>query len=179
MNKESFEHKGYKIVIEQEIDPVPPREDEQLSEFLTVPNQYIQGDKTIMKDKLISMLEEPHRDYIAVPVHCYAHSGVSISAETFSGRVPHSEWDSGVVGVIRISKAVAREAWQVGRLTAKIKEQVLESLIMEIQAFDQYLNGEVYGYCIFNQVGTEIDSCWGYYGLDYTKSAAKCHVDTL
>ena len=36
----------------------------------------------------------------------------------------------------------------------------------EVKVYDQYLQGDVYGYVIEDADGEEIDSSWGYYGDD-------------
>ena len=52
----------------------------------------------------------------------------------------------------------------------------------EVEAFDQYLRGDVYGVIVQrvkrdedgDEVDTEeLDSCWGFYGLDYAREEAK------
>ena len=42
--------------------------------------------------------------YLMLPLYLYDHSGLAMSTESFSGRAPHAEWDSGQVGWIYVSK---------------------------------------------------------------------------
>ena len=66
------------------------------------------------------------------------------------------------------------------KITKKIFEKVEKLFESEIEEYDMYLRGEVYGYKAFKVTSTEesdgndvdeeeLDSCWGYYGLDYLK----------
>ena len=51
--------------------------------------------------------------------------------------------------------------------------QKAEALLRaEVETYDQYLTGDVYGYVVENTEGNNVDSCWSCFGLDYTKSEA-------
>jgi hypothetical protein len=34
----------------------------------------------------------------------------------------------------------------------------------EVETYDQYLTGHVFGYIVENGEGEQLDSCWGYFG---------------
>lgn len=54
-------------------------------------------------------------------------------------------------------------------VTQKLKERVTEYLKGEVETYDQYLTGDVYGYKVFkveNGEEEELDSCWGFYGQE-------------
>ena len=56
-------------------------------------------------------------------------------------------------------------------------ERILES---EIETWDTYLRGDVYGFVAEDPEGEQIDSCWGFYGDEGIKSAteeAQSHID--
>jgi hypothetical protein len=78
-------------------------------------------------------------------------------------------WDSGKVGVIFVSKEKVRKEYGWKVITAKRTEQILKYLQGEVETFDQYLRGDVYG---FRKIvdGEEIESCWGFYGNDHRES---------
>lgn len=62
----------------------------------------------------------------------------------------------------------------------------------EVETYDQYLTGQVYGYRLFKitepdfdpdsddpeDFGDEKDSCWGYYGLDDLKKEIASMIDS-
>ena len=131
------------------------------------------------------------KDNAILPLYLYDHSGITISTGKFS-----CPWDSGQVGWIYVSKEKVFEeklGWISPELRAtrdpkilndrknwefpteenweKIAECCLES---EVQVYDDYLTGNVYGYQLFEIDeaddyedaidGEEIDSCYGFYG---------------
>lgn len=103
---------------------------------------------------------------IELPLYLYDHSGTTMSTGAFS-----CPWDSGKVGFIYIDreKIKAEYGWKV--LTTKRREQLEKYLRNEVQTYDQYLTGEVYGLQIEtqdNETGEweETDACWGFFGED-------------
>jgi hypothetical protein len=67
-----------------------------------------------------------------------------------------------------------RKEYNVKRITKDIVEKVRKVLKGEVETYDQYLTGEVYGYRISKvevcdkgcEHKEEVDSCWGYYGME-------------
>jgi hypothetical protein len=41
-----------------------------------------------------------------------------------------------------------------------------------VETWNQYLSGDVYGFIIEDGEGTDVDSCWGFYGLETVKQEA-------
>ena len=91
----------------------------------------------------------------------------------------HAEFDSGQVGVVFVSKKKVREEYSVKRITKKVLEKAYEVLKSEVNAYDQYLSGDVWCYLIEededgNALPDELhDSCTGFYGYDYCVKEAK------
>jgi hypothetical protein len=52
-------------------------------------------------------------------------------------------------------------------MSPQLRQQAIEILESEVKMYSQYLSGDVYGYV----VGEE--SCWGFYGIDAAREAAK------
>lgn len=113
---------------------------------------------------------------IGMPVYAYVHSGVTIATTPFSCR-----WDSGQSGYVYTTKEKAIQEFGKKILTAHAKELTLKCLADEVKMFDQYLTGDVYGIIVERMklnddeelvVDEELESCWGYYGLDYAKEEA-------
>ena len=98
---------------------------------------------------------------------------------SFGGLLPqgHAEFDSGQVGFIYATEKEIKENFQVKKLSKKILERAKKNLEGEVETYDQYLSGDVYGYKIFDQSGEEIDSVWGFYGLDAVGQESKSVVD--
>jgi len=119
-----------------------------------------------------------HKHYIILPLYLYDHSGISISTSSFNGRAHHAEWDSGQVGWIYVSIADVKEEYGWKNLTQKRRAKIEKYLRNEVETYDQYLTGEVYGYQVFNtneNVDDDkmLDSCYGFYGLDYCEEEAR------
>ena len=47
-----------------------------------------------------------------------------------------------------------------------------ECLEAEVKTYNQYLEGDVYGYMIKTEDCDEVDSCWGFYGFEEVKEQA-------
>ena len=112
-------------------------------------------------------------------LNLYDHSGLTIS--TSSGYPYNDRWDAGCIGWIYVSKerifkecmGITEENWQ---------ERADKMLDGEVETYDFYLRGDVYGYTLTKKVieqetcphcgeviqeyeeEEEVDSCWGFYG---------------
>ena len=98
-------------------------------------------------------------DVIVLTVYGYEHGALTISTTPFS-----CPWDSGIMGVIYVSKAEVRKWYGWKRITKKREKEVKERLRWEIQILDQYIRGEVYEYTI--RWDDESEYCGGFYELD-------------
>lgn len=103
---------------------------------------------------LIASMEK--KGFIAIPVWRYEHSGVAYEAD-FENPF-YDEWDSGMVGVIYISKKDALDMCGSKRMTAKAKEMVVQILKAEVDIYSFYANGEVYRYSLCDSNGDVIES---------------------
>lgn len=114
-------------------------------------------------EDLIGMLQEK---VVILPLFLYDHSGITMNTTGFSCR-----WDSGQVGwTYATHEEVIKE---YGSLDI---ERAKNLLVAEVETYDTYLRGEVYGYVLEEKVKCDccnnievehVDSCWGFYGLDY------------
>ena len=108
-----------------------------------------------------------NKDEVAVilPLFLYDHSGITISTKAFS-----CPWDSGQVGFIVVGKEKLRKEYNVKKITEKIKEKAKEVLLGEVDVYDSYITGEVYGFKLEDLDGELIDGCYGFYGQDGLKT---------
>jgi hypothetical protein len=115
-----------------------------------------------------------------LPIYIYDHSGLTINTTGFS-----CPWDSGQIGFVFISKKKIREEYSVKRISPRILKQAINVMQGEVKTYDQYLQGNIYGYIIDGPDGEEnIDSCWGFYGeengsYDYCLEEAKGVIDYM
>lgn len=98
-----------------------------------------------------------------LPLYLYDHSGLAMSTESFSGRAPHAEWDSGQVGWIYVSKEDALKEFDADKMTGAIRQKADALMRSEVAAYDFYLRGECYGFELYKN-GELSDSCWGFMG---------------
>jgi hypothetical protein len=119
------------------------------------------NDETREKAKEIA-----HEHYFITPVHCYQHSGIALSTSPFS-----SSWDAGHAGFAYVAKEAAEDGAPDDKSPQEWAEDVMTA---DVDTFGKYLNGEVYGYKIEDkETGMRVDSCYGFYDLDYCKEQAR------
>lgn len=118
-----------------------------------------------VRDRVMRAVEKRH---VILPLYLYDHSGITMSCSPFSCR-----WDSGQVGWIYMDRATILKEFGGKRLTRKRREQAEKLLRSEVAEYDQYLTGDVWGYVIEDTNGDEVDSCWGFYGIDHARDQAR------
>lgn len=107
----------------------------------------------------------------------YSHSGDS-HAVCSTGNFPDRQWDvSPIVGLWTPSEHdPVFEAAAAASDPMAVRAALLSSAKADLETYDQWANGDVWGYCLsVSNDGTEIssDSCWGYYGREAAVDAAK------
>lgn len=128
-------------------------------------------------DWILDTLENRY-GFLILPLYLYDHSGLTINTSGFS-----CPWDSGQLGHIYATKEQIQYEWNGDREAAR------RYLLGEVEIYDHYLTGAVYGYNIepinpANAIECD-DSCWGFYGYDHRASgllemaqdAVDCAID--
>jgi hypothetical protein len=128
-------------------------------------------------------LKEIEYKVLILPIFMYDHSGVSIST---SNQYPFDDyWDAGQIGYIYVTYETIRKEYGVKRISKKTLQKAKSVLMSEVETYDQFLRGDVYGFVLVqlqvcNQ-GAEhenhIDSCYGFYGDDVTKNGMLEYLD--
>ncbi len=157
----AYKHRKYSLGEEQISDPI-----EWLEEKLGL------QPKMQNRERLEELEERFFEKYIALPLYLYDHSGITMATTPFGCR-----WDSGKVGYIYLSKEKAREEYGWKNLSKKRRERLEEYLRNEVKEFDQYLTGEVFRFKVEDEEGEEVDSCGGFYGMDWENNGIKDHID--
>lgn len=182
---ESYVHHNKYINIYQDDDPECPRQWDTLGTLLCWHRRYNLGDQ--MPESLACEFNSKSPDnferwssrnadqLLILPVYLYDHSGLAMKTTPFQCR-----WDSGQVGYIYTSYASIRRNFQRQRVTRALLEQAKTVLEQEVAAYNQYLQGDVYGYQVLESItskdATKLDSCWGFYGYENCKEAAEQSV---
>lgn len=109
---------------------------------------------------------------LILPLYLYDHSGLTMRTSGF-----HCPWDSGQVGFIYTTLAKVREEYSLKRLSPKARKNALTILEGEVETFDQYLRGDVWGYIVEDDNGDHLESCWGFYGDEYCLTEARRACD--
>ena len=109
------------------------------------------------------------------PLFMYEHSGICLSLS--NSHYPFNDrWDAGQLGYVLVDRQEALEKLGKKRLSKKLRERIAEIIEAEVETYNSYLSGEIYGYVI-EKDGKQVDSCWGYYGLDTVEEEARSIVD--
>lgn len=153
---EVIEHEGLTVEIHADPDAESPDMWGDDGLFLLANHRefYVRG-KELTEDKVKEM-EETHHVFA---IEAYIHSGVCLHLinEAMIDRM----WDVSPVGFAFATK----KEWE----TREAAEKSVRSLI---ETWNQYLEGDVWGYAIKDKDEKHLDSCRGFYGLDSCKSEA-------
>ncbi len=108
-------------------------------------------------------------------LYMYEHSGIALSLS--NSRYPFNDrWDAGQLGYVLVDRQEALNKLGKKRMTEKLRKRIIEIIQTEVDTYNQYLSGNVYGY-ILKRNGEQIDSCWGFYGIEDVEEQAKVLVD--
>ncbi len=195
--KKTEKYRGYTIQIVDDEDPMNPRTEwDNLAVMCCWHRRYHLGDMEVVAKRLrpvsdnysepIDLLyelaglhredcqDEEGNDYtyeelqrsieaqghIISPLYLYDHSGITISMGGFS-----CPWDSGQVGWVYMTHDTIQENWDGD------KEKAWKCMKGEVETYDQFLTGDVWGYEVLDSEGDTIHSCSGYYGEEGAKDA--------
>jgi hypothetical protein len=185
---------GNRLKIVVDSDPMNPRKEyDNLAVMAFFHRRYDLGDKnhgiseTSDIDEMVKEIKELYNPVLIYPVYMYDHSGISIS---LGREYPYNDrWDSGMIGFVFIPRDKVLKEWKVKRISPKLKATLERNIRSEIEIYDYYLQGRVYGFIIekndptiFNGTGKcesiteEIDSCWGFYGEDIKTNGILDHI---
>jgi hypothetical protein len=159
----------YKVEVIIDEDPSDPRGDDNLGTMVCFHSGYNLGDKHEYRQQDFCGWNELENEIIKnenvgviLPLYLYDHSGITMNTTGF-----HCPWDSGQVGFIYISKEKMRYEYSKKRISKQLIKRIAGYLRSEVETYDQYLTGDVYGYRITNtETDEEMDSCWGFFGTE-------------
>lgn len=118
------------------------------------------------EEMFYALLEEYGEDSVILPLYLYDHGGITMKVGAF-----RDPWDSGQVGWIVASEEAIKREWGGDEKKAE------EGLHCEVEMYDQYLRGAVYGYVLKDASGEEVDSCWGFFGEEYVEQEVDRMID--
>ncbi len=170
---ETIEHKNHTIEIHLDTDAANPfKEFDELSDFKFFLRNYdLNTNGAPSVDSIEDFEDWARRNKVILtrPVYAYIHSGMTVSLNPFS-----CGWDSGFAGFAFITRENVKKLMGWGVITKKRKAQLEKYLESDVKSLDSWLQGETYGYRVFDANGEEIDSCWGFYSdISYCIEEAK------
>lgn len=199
-------YKDYKIKIEQDEDARSPREDDNMLTIICFHRNYALGDdhnykiddfRSATEEEAFEKMEKQFRedyDIIEGTIHrirMYEHGsiGLAIRPSKIATYPYNCQWDSMWVGMLFATYEGVKttHGWdkeKINNLTDEEKDMLYQGVLAEFDQYNSYVQGEVYGYRIFElddegEELDEVDSCWGYIGdSDYCMTEAKSVVDS-
>ena len=180
-----IDYKGHTIVLGYDECPESPREWDNLGTIYSN-HRTFSPDRKSIEELIQDVGGDVYASYIPWDliakkyyfhkIWMYDHSGQTIRTGATN---PFScPWDSGLAGVIVVSKAQARKEY--GKTKGKaLEERVLKVLDGEIKDLDKFMQGEIYAYRVLDANGDEVDSCYGWYDQDEAIAEAKGVIDNI
>lgn len=167
----NYERNKLDVSIYTDDDPESPRTWDNIGTMICSNHRsYNLGDEQFDSDDydgwadLEKHLREERDAVVVLPLGLYDHSGITM----YVGSV-HDRWDGGQVGFIYATAEDLKKEYP-GDNGLNSMEAYLRA---EVKTYDQYLRGEVYGFTVQNpRTGEEIDSCWGFYGVEAAEEEA-------
>lgn len=191
---EEYEHNGHKIRIYFDFDPINPRTEWDNAGVMVFRNhdRYILGDKYDDHgyryenydswEEMCDEIMDDEQAIVILPLHAYGCERSRFSIGTGDPsflRGWYLGWDEdGIDGVMFIRLKTVHENWGKD-ITKDTLNKVVGYLRGEVETYNQYLSGEIFGYVVGNEEDDDIESCWGFYGIDHCKEEAENLVDYL
>jgi hypothetical protein len=155
----------YRVEIVPDHTPIDPLTEFTFGTILSAHSHI--GDRTDMpREEIENELDALPETAVILPVYKYEHSGIKLNTSGFRSR-----WDSGQIGYIYADLESDHHA-------VDDKERLKEVLESEIERYSMFVNGEVYGYMLYEshtcsecdkEHTEQVDSCWGFYGHSIPK----------
>lgn len=172
---EIIKYRGFEIETHQDDcdEDSSPRNWDNLGTMVCFHGKYNLGDDHNFKnpEELSKFMDE--NKVFSLPIYMYDHSGIGISSS--NKHYPFNcPWDSGQLGYVFTTGKKAVEFFGGKKLTKAIVKKIYESLQQEMDTYNEFLSGEVYGYYV-----QSIDSCTGYYGEEGIKTMIQEAKDSI
>lgn len=153
--------------------PEDPRQWDNLGTMICFHRSYDLGDKHSFKTPQELREQVTNRNAIILPLYLMDHSGITIRTDpTMFQACDPAGWDWRQLGWIYASYEKIHKEYGVKRITKAVRDRVISALEAEVETYDQYLRGDVYGYVLHDKDTDKQDNCWGFYGDPKTNGMA-------
>ncbi len=179
---------GRSLELHRDDSPASPREWDNLGTMACFHQKYDLGDEGHGIDhtefggwdEMETWIRHENPDCVILPLYLFDHSGITMSTTSAQFRAcDGAGWDWGQVGFIFVSRDKIN-----AECGGRTDEQIEEQLRGEVETYDQYLTGDIYGFILRDKPcetcdgpGEDLDSCWGFYGSDPTENGMSDNLD--
>lgn len=173
---DNVEYRGYTIKVYPDEMPLNPREEfDNFGHMYCWNTDYSLGDKYPYRPDELQELAT--KSDIVIPLYLTGNDDRLVMGEPETVR-GISRFSDGRTGYIVAWANEIRKEYGVKHISKKLRARIIDVLKGEVETYDAYHTGNVYGYVVLDRMGNEIDSCWGFYGdTDYMISEAKAMID--
>lgn len=144
--------------------PDDPRSWDNLGTMICFHRRYNLGDRHNFRNpnEFQEWVKKVGRNNIVMlPLYIYDHGGITMRTVPFN-----DPWDSGQVGWIYVTKSRLRREYGVRRVTRRVVERAKDALRWEVEEYNTYLRGDVYGFTVY-ECGPDrwekVCSCGGFF----------------
>lgn len=188
---------GYNVEIWRDDIPINPCEEfDELGALICWHNRYSLGnykkntfpDNRVFMHEISELYTDIDTDYLTesqftkcvdkayainviLPLYLYDHGGLTMNTSGYT-----CTWDSGQVGYIYVSLDDLKKEYGIKRIGKKFREKIESYLISQVEAYDNFLCGDIYGYTITTPDGDDLDSCGGFFGDNFDKNGLSEYV---
>lgn len=130
-------------------------------------SQFLHEGKGIVQfaDYLCELLNA-RKGILAFPILSQVHSNVHYYLGSSIDR-----WEGSIAGFAWVEKSKVYKEFTVSKISTKLLDRLKNGVSGDLNLYNKYANGEVYGYEFFNSTGDLADSCYGFYEwVDTTNS---------
>lgn len=164
-------------------NPENPRDMDNTGHMICAHRRYKLGDEQRSDLTTAEEVKSECDALVVLPVFMYDHGAQSISTKPFEDR-----WDSGQLGwIYATDNSIRAIGWVKDdeEITSEVIERVKAALVSEVETYNEYLQGDVWGFIVEEHKTCEccgtvkvenVDSCGGFLGGD-VKAAIANHLD--
>ena len=174
--REMFDHAGTIVGVEQRNQQVPTDKgfaSFRKGEVLGFIMDYILSKEALIKvEELEESLSYKKRDSFIEEEANRDAVILGITQSQDGSMFADSDWNEyGVDGIAFMTKATVIKEY--GSWDDETRSKATNLLKAEVSELGSWCSGNVYGYIVEDEAGEVVDSCWGFYGLDYCEQEAR------
>lgn len=168
---ETFEHAGFTVEIHPDDSPTSPREWDNLGVMVGWARNSTIGDVRPREDREDWIRDLAHEvsgtdaDDLSVE-----EAEAIVDAHTVITRLYLRGSD---VGWIYAPRDKILKEYSATEITPEIRANVEACFKGEMETYEQWAEGDVYGFIVRDADGEQVESCWGFYGFDDVREEAK------